>query len=228
MGTAHDAGRAEGGRFVNVHLCQHCGADLIHHALLPVDARGTVHRCPDCGLNPDDGGAWHRPFDPDDEILYNLDDWEPGNRIGLTLALCDADVPFRWSPGPVLVVREEGQAVVEAFLDELEAESDATAPEEAGWEEDGSTGEEGAAALGDLFETADRLLRRPWEIASLAQMEELVGVVNESEPPFGIEPGVWEAIESGAAAVVAAGHLDDEEGVQDAARRLRALLREYV
>ena len=203
-------------------LCQHCGASPMQNPYGEFNAR-----CMDCGLAPDTGGAWEGSFDPDEEVLYRLDDWPAGDRLALGLALFDNDVPFKWEPGPVLVVREEGQAVVEAFLDEMEAAGGVvpTMPIEEGDDEVDLAVE---SALGDVFVVADRLMHTPWDVALLTQLAALSQLVRTSAPPFGIEKATWEAVATRGSAVVEAGDDEDVELVAERARELRALVREYV
>jgi len=208
---------------MTVTVCRHCGADISQHPFRMPES-GAVGRCPDCGLSPDDGLPAQYRFSADEAILYRLDDWTPSERLAIALAL--HDVPFHWDPGPVLVVREEGQAVVEAFLDDLAQDTVGNAL----WPDDGPADEDGEnePLLGELFVTADRLLHAPWDVALLAHMAHLTAVALRAGPPFGIEPPAWEEIRVGAAAVTAADRRDDDEGVEEGARHLRELLRELV
>jgi hypothetical protein len=203
-------------------LCQHCGASPTENPYGAFNAR-----CSDCGLVPDVGGAWEGSFDPEDEILYRLDAWPAGDRLALGLALCDHDVPFKWEPGPVLVVRQEGQAVVEAFLDEMDA-AGADGGSDDAWLENAEVDPAVESALGDLFDAADRLMHAPWDVGRLAQVSELTRLVGTSDPPFGIEQRTWEAVAAQSAAVVEAGDQEDVELVAERARALRALIREFV
>lgn len=186
--------------------------------------RSTI-RCLDCGLAAEDGGAWQPPFEPHEEIRYRLDDWDPGRRLALALALYD--VPFRWEPGPVLVVREEGHAVIQAFLDDVGTEGNG-AGEEAAWDEQVGVSDDVASAMGELFLSADRLRRAPWDRTALERMRDLGALVQTSMPPFGIDAPVWKEIATRALDVVVAGDLDDHDGVEDGAARLRSFLRDYV
>ena len=209
---------------MTVVLCQHCGADLSHHPLLAVEEPSTS-KCFDCGLASDDGGAWQPSFEADEVIRYRLDDWSPGQRLALALALYD--VPFRWDPGPVIVVREEGRSVVEAFLHERGTVG-VPADREAGSDDEDATGEGVESAMSDLFLGADQLVRAPWDGIAMARVRELGVLVGSSMPPFGIEPRVWDELAARAAGIAAAGHAGDLEGVEERARHLRLFLRDLV
>jgi hypothetical protein len=111
---------------------------------------------------------------------------EGGEASGLTLY----DLPFRWEPGPVLVVREEGRALVEAFLCDM-ASGDDRDGDKAGWDEQDEGSEEVESAMGELFVGADHLVRAPWDAGTLGLVRSLGGLVEGSMPPFGIEPRGW-------------------------------------
>lgn len=209
---------------MTVVLCQHCGADLSHHPSFHVEA-ASAPQCFDCGLASEDGGAWQPTFEPDEEIRHRLDNWSVGQRLGLSLVL--HDVPFRWEPGPVLVVREEGQALIEAFLDDVAAGGDG-AGDEADRNEHDELSEEIELAMGELFVSADRLVHAPWDGTAVARMRELGALVETSLPPFGIEPHFWKEIATRAVAIAVAGDMADHDGVEDGARHLRLFLRDYV
>jgi hypothetical protein len=209
---------------VTVVLCQHCGADLSHHPSFAVETP-SVTQCFDCGLAPSDGGAWEPSFDADEEIRYRLADWSVEQRLALALVL--HDVPFRWEVGPVLVVRDEGDAVVQAFLDDLAATGGAGDNEATGIDPDGSS-EEVESAMGELFVTADRLVHVPWDGVALARMRELAALVSTAAPPYGIEARFWHEIAARAGAIGVAGDLADQDGVEHGCSELRLLLRDYV
>ena len=209
---------------MTVVLCQHCGADLSHHPALTHEG-ASLARCFDCGLAPDDGGAWHRPFDRGEEIYYRLHDWSPAERVRLVLMLYD--VPFRWQPGPVLVVREDAVAVVESFLDDVKRGGHDRGDAADDVDDDG-VGDEVAAAMAEVFVTADRLVHAPWDAALLVRMAQLAALVELSGPPFGIESQVWAEIATRARAVADADDRADLDQVEDHARQLRLFLRDLV
>lgn len=206
---------------MTVAVCSHCGADA---------APGNA-ACRDCRLAPGEPPA--APSLPDDEqgepeVAFELDDWPAADRVALGVALNREGIPWRWEPGPVLVVRELDEAVVEELLDEAEGGG-------AEWEErdgEGAEGEEAdeaaQSAMGDLFLAADRLVHAPWNAELVAEVDRLGEAVEESAPPFGVEPEVWDHIASLADAVVDAADEGNDEAVEDAARSLRDYLRRYV
>ncbi len=206
-----------------VTYCGHCGADLSYRPAGAVFGHWDP-RCPDCGLAVDEEPGTLVPGG--DEVEYSLAEWSPRDRIELRRAVAEAGVRWRWEPGPSLVVAEEDQETVEAVLDELEAEEEAAAGDEYG-EDSAEADEAGQSAMGELFVVADRLQHTPWSGELVAEVDRLRRAVEEA-PPFGVDVAAWEKIAALAAAVVDAGEAGDEEGVGDAARELRAFLRDYV
>ncbi|HEV2811302.1 MAG TPA: hypothetical protein VGV93_13010 [Acidimicrobiales bacterium] len=212
---------------MTVVLCQHCGADLSHHPSRNVEAPSTS-QCFDCGLASADGGAWQPSFHPQEEIRYRLHDWSSGRRLALGLALHDA--PFRWEPGPIIVVREEGRSVVDAFLEASGTGSDGAGDDtDVDHEDDEDDEDDGVeSAMGDLFVCADQLVRAPWKSTAVRRLRELGALVRSSIPPFGIPPGIWKELATRASAIAAASDEGDHDSVEDRARHLRLFLRDYV
>lgn len=201
-------------------VCRHCGA---------VVEAGVNAACRDCRLSPDLGAVPTLPVQTEDgaeEIDFDLADWPAEERVLLAVTLHERDVPWRWEPGPLLVVREFDEAVVEELLDEMDEDGDGeTAWEDIGGEE---ADEEAQSAMGDLFDMGDRLMHNPANVELVAEVDRLATVVDQSPPPFGVDAGTWEEIARLATAVAVAGDEQDEEGVAAAARTLRDYLREYV
>ena len=199
-------------------VCRHCGA---------VVEAGVNAACRDCRLSPDLGALPTLPPTDDgagaDEIDFDLADWPAEERVALSVTLHEREVPWRWEPGPLLVVREFDEAVVEELLGE-EGEGETAWEDIEGEEAD----EEAQSAMGDLFDAGDRLMHNPANIELVAEVDRLATVVDQSPPPFGIDAGTWEEIARLAVAVAVAGDEQDEDGVAVAARSLRDYLREYV
>jgi hypothetical protein len=93
----------------------------------------------------------------------------------------------------------------------------------------GDGGERAQAAMGDLFVAADRLVQRPGDVRSAEQLLGATTVVQESRPPYGLEPVTWLQIRELAEAVAQAIESDTgDESVGREARALRDRLRPYV
>lgn len=214
-----------------VTCCSHCGADLSFRPAGAVLGHWDP-RCPDCGLAVDEEAGTLVPGQ--DEVEYPLAEWSPRDRIELRRAVSEAGVPWRWEPGPSLVVPEEDQETVEAVLDELEAEEaeedpDAVAALDDEYDEESVEEEEAAQnAMGELFVVTDRLQHTPWSGELVAEVDRLLVTVEDTPPPFGVDAAAWEKIGALAAAVVDAADAGDDDAVAEAARSLRAFLRDYV
>ncbi len=233
-------------------LCANCGAEW---------AAGLQAACRDCRLASD---TTVEPSLPDledgpDEMLFDLSLWPAEERVALGLTLDERDIPWRWEPGPDLVVRESDQAVVEELLDEEEAgeedweelseeeideieaemgedlEADLAIDDdedgeegEEGDEGDEDGGEEAAAAMGGLFDAADRLMHNPANVEALVDVDRLATVVAESAPPYGVEQKTWEQVGALSDAVLTASDDEDEDAVAASSRALRDFLRTFV
>ena len=196
-------------------VCSHCGAEY---------TAGVNAACRDCKLAPDDAGGPSLPESDEgpDELLFELESWPAEDRVGLGVSLNDAGVAWRWEPGPVLVVREFDEAIVEDLLDDAEGGDD--------WEDiEGEEADEAAqGAMSDLFLAADRLVHSPGSATLVAEVARLEAVVADSAPPFGVDPAVWDEIGELAAGLLGAGEDADDDAVEQAAAALREYLRPYV
>lgn len=218
-----------------VTFCSYCGADQSHQPVGAVFGHWEA-RCPDCGLVAEDDMPLLAPGG--DEVEYSLAEWVPGDRILIRNALAERGVPWRWELGPVLVVDDRDQLIVELILDDLEEEAGATPYDDPDGEEDDdrpTVDDEVAAAdeapgeiMSELFVIADRLLHTPGNAVVLLELEALMPVVEGSSAPFGVEAPVWKTIRERAGAVAEAGEAEDEDAVLDASRELRDFLRPYV
>ncbi|HVL26523.1 MAG TPA: hypothetical protein VM390_00130, partial [Acidimicrobiales bacterium] len=183
------------------------------------------------------------PDDPEEsedleEVAFELATWDAGERVAAGIALDEEDVPWRWEPGGLLVVRELDEEVVESILEELvgadAGEGDEWAGVEAGGGDDvggddlDDPDEHAQTAMGDIFVVADRLMRTPEDGELILELARLAAVVEDSRPPFGIDRRMWEQIAARSWALTSAAEQGDDEAVADGARGLRDYLREYV
>jgi len=206
--------------------CPFCGAE---YAL-------TEARCWECKVALQEDSpptlAVDETAEGGEEVLYELDDWPVASRVELTATLAARGIPSRWEPGLTLAVREADDEAAEKALDELEegAGDDEEGDEPEG---DGGAGDDGGAiaqaAMADLFVAADRLMHEPDDEVVSAELGLAAGVVDDSEPPYGIEPELWQKVRELATALC--GDLDahaPDEVVAADARLLREVLRAYV
>jgi hypothetical protein len=176
----------------------------------------------------------------DDEasVEYGLDEWSDDDRSTLTAALVDAEIPHRWQMSTVLVAAD-AEEDVDALLDAIEAG-------ELGPADDGGSNEPPEGTLSDMFLTADKLAKDPFDAKARRKMIELDGAIHPKQPPYALPPRVWVQSVSAVAAIVDRIHADadgakvedsnvDEDGrmeessdVIGLAQDLRTTIREYV
>ena len=213
-------GRARVGRSMIIY-CPRCGAEF------PEVPRGewveASPRCLDCGLIVTEPPAMLARGNDEDQVEYDLAEWEMTERGAATTALLEAEIPYRWEANLVLVVPAVTEAEVDRLLDEL--------GEVAELEDDGGVdgGEEAQNGMSDLFVAADRLQHDPGDPEIAVDVLEAATTVRACLPPYGIERAVWRRIQD-LASTVAADLEDavDEETVAADARTLREYLRDLV
>lgn len=207
--------------------CPFCGAEYALAESGCWDCKTAFEEPPPPTLAPDQ---------PDDEVVYELDDWSVAARTQLTTTLAERGIAARWEPGLTIAVREVDDDVTENVLDELEEsavvdygdeeddEAEVVGEDEA--EDDGSVAQ---AAMADLFVAADRLMGKPDDEVVVAELGVAATIVDDSSPPFGIEPELWDKVRELSTNLcrVVDAHADDDV-VVDAARTLRDVLRPYV
>lgn len=198
---------------MSVLACPSCGETYV----------STAQVCADCGVplaDPTDAPpALH--LDPtDDEVGYDLDDWEPSSRGELVTALAAHGIAHRWEDGE-LVVRERDADVVEPIIDEID-NPDAL-------EEEDDDDDAAAELLSSLYVAADVLAgdhANPGAVIDLCRAE---ADAQEMDAPYGVAIETWAEIKRRAGVV--AELLDDntdEDAVRLAARELRDLLHSLV
>ena len=214
-------------------FCPRCGAEFAPD--VNVEFSSTQGLCVECGLSLEDPPPLLEPSETDDDqIAYDLAEWPPEDRAIASADLVELGIPYRWEDNLVLVVPSGAEEQVDAVLDEIDENALAGDDEEALIDletgEDG--GEEAATAMSDLFIAADGLSRDTYDEERVVEFIEAASAVSQSLPPYGIEPIVWNRIQTEAAAIVTTLEKgedgDDNEAVTSAARALRDLLRNYV
>ncbi|MGH8990048.1 MAG: hypothetical protein ACRDZ7_00780 [Acidimicrobiia bacterium] len=213
-----------------INYCPRCGA-AFQAEIMGEWIRANI-RCPDCRLAITEVPAMLAPSD--DEVGYELDDWPVSDRGAVSAALGEADIPFRWEEGLVLVVPAPVEEQVDALLDGVQAEAsgavnpDDALAEEGDFADDG--GEEAQAAMADVFVAADRLQHEPFDKGAADDLATAAAVVEASPPPFGIDRQMWRQIADRASAITGQLEAPDSDGdaVAQSARELRDFLREYV
>ena len=205
-----------------ITFCPRCGAQF---AELP---RGewieASLRCVECGLSVPNPPAMLARSSDEEEVEYDLSEWEMTERGAATDALQQAEIPYRWESEFVLVVPAVTEEEVDVLLDELgEVEE---------LEDDGGIdgGLEAHNAMADLFVAADRLQHDPTDPDVATELLAAATTVQACLPPYGIERLVWRRIQGLAATVTTDLEDDavDDETVAAGARALREYLRDLV
>ena len=208
-----------------ITYCPRCGTRFPESAM--GESNEASRRCVDCAVTVTDAPLMLAPSSAEEEVQYDLSEWEMAERCAATAALVEVDIPYRWEVDLVLVVPSVAEDEVDLLLDDL-ADVDETEDEGAG---DGVAdgGEEAQAAMGDLFVAADRLQHDPHDDRMAADAMEAATTVAACQPPYGIERPVWKQIQ-GLAETLATDLQEaaDEDTVAADARALREYLRDLV
>ncbi len=213
-----------------ITYCPRCGTQF-HESALGESIEGSL-RCADCSVTVSQAPLTLAPGNDEDEVQYDLLEWEMAERCAATTALLEADIPYRWEADLVLVVPTVAEQEVDRLLDELDDLEDTDEDDVEVEGDEGDTadgGEEAQTAMGDLFVAADRLQHEPADPRMAADAMEAVTTIAACEPPYGIERPVWKQIQA-LAEKLAAGleEAADEDTVADDARALREYLRDLV
>jgi hypothetical protein len=212
-------------------LCQTCGADprdgLGGKLALGDVAAGT---CPHCGRSLTVPFGRALLGESDSAVEYEFEGWEADDRAAASEILTSRVVPFRWEPGLIMAVAAHREADVDAILDTLDeaaggADAEGVLPEA---EDDWGAGEDAFAALGDLYDAADRLFHTPTGTTAANDLRQSGEIVRRAAPPFGFSPVLWRT--AGELATQLEGLLDNgsNDDISAAAEALRDVLAEHI
>lgn len=206
-----------------ISLCPRCGSEFPELVLGELIQTAVI--CPGCRLAPVDVPPMLGPAD--DELAYEMDDWPIVDRAVFTDALAREEIPYRWEPGLALIVPPEMEERVDALIENFDSLLPSTLEEAA--EEEGDGGEEAYQLMNDLFLVADRLMHSPYDQKIGLEFRKLGPVVENTLPPFGVEPAVWRKVKALTASVSGLVE-DDAEGdvITDEVTALRGLLRDLI
>lgn len=183
----------------DVTTCAACGAQYF---------KAQTATCIDCGAPL--GGPVLAPGD--DEVGYELDDWDDEQRDALTVGLVAEGIAHRWE-GIELVVTEQTADRVEVLIDALEG-----LPEE---EDEDADGIDAAALLSALYVSSDVLQHEPSNPGAVIELLEAVELAPET-PPYGIDLDLWNGIVQRADALAdLLSATPDDERIVEAAKALR-------
>ena len=180
----------------------------------------------------------------DDELVYDLADWDPDQRSRLDAILTAEGVRYRWeggvvgsswmAPGPVsgpgsppqasdqLVVAEGHGDLVEELIDELD-HPDALET----LDDDGD--DAAAQVLSSLYVASDVLVSAPGNVAAAQELEEAFEAAKRLSVPYGLDPSAWDELRRRAGTLAERlGGAGEEAEVAEAARALRTAVRPLV
>jgi hypothetical protein len=195
-------------------LCQSCGVEV-------VEAEGD---CPDCGRPLVPGFIRPSLGEGEEVVEYECDALDAEERVETTDSLTQAAIPYRWEPGFVLAVTAGREAEADALFgeeDELFGEDDGAG--------DGGEGEQAFAAVGDLYDAADRLFHSPVSAGAKKELRRANEIVRTAEAPYGFNPVLWRTAGELATQLLSLfdeGASDDD--VRAGAEALRDVLQEHV
>jgi hypothetical protein len=156
-----------------------------------------------------------------DQVAYDLSDWDDDRLTALVDELDAAGIAHAWDEDELFVYATDEQAVDE-LLDRV-AHPHQLPPE-------ADDGPAGAELLGEVFVVADRLQHDPDDHEGTVSMLDLGHAVEGADPPYGLGPKEWDHLRGrvGALCTQLRAPKVDEDAVIDAARDLRNALRSYV
>jgi hypothetical protein len=167
----------------------------------------------------------------DDEAAteYDLTDWPVDDRDSLARALTRQGHPFRWE-GEVLLVRTSDEALIESLLDLVEAgdELELVADDD---DEHAEADRLPFETLTTFFLAGERLKRNPLDADGLEDLLAAVEVAEPANPPFGVDPKLWErtcALADDLAGALVDDDIPDEDTAREVASELHDLLRPYI
>ena len=159
-----------------------------------------------------------------DELVYELGDWEAEQRDQLTLVLDRETIRYSWENGTDLIVDGRDESRIDNLLDEAEGPDDPIAAAES------ESGEDGYQAISDLFGVCDRLAHRPADKELRAEAVAAAEVVARLSIPYGVSDSDWWQLRtrSRELATELTDGLDDDDVITEHAGTLRDLLRAFL
>lgn len=165
--------------------------------------------------------------DEGDDVVFELGEWGDEFRAAVGKVLGERGIGHDWE-GTDLVVDEEDADLVDAILDQLEAEPlDEVIP----LDESDTEPAENEATYEDvsaLFVAADRLAHAPDDVALAEDADEAAASVDGTSAPFGVADREWARILAAADALIDTIEGGDPDAIATSARTVRDLLRVYV
>lgn len=158
------------------------------------------------------------PVEGDEEVVYELEEWDDEQLETLRAAISNSGINHRWEGDTNLVVHESDEAYVDALCDEIEGDSDDSLDDDASYDD-----------MSMIFELAFQLSERPGEPDVATDFVEATIEMKDLDPPYGVGVDVWATVKQLAGQVVESLEAGaDDEIVAAQARDLRDFLHQYV
>ena len=157
--------------------------------------------------------------DDDEQVAYDLTDWDDDSCIQLLDALSAEEIPYGLD-GDELLVASSDEARVDEMIDVI------TTP--------GATlrlgGPASFEAMSELFVAADVLSKDPTDNGATSSLVAGARAAAQSTAPYGMEPAWWDGVvaRAGALADLVAGLDPDHDQIADLASALRNELRPVI
>jgi hypothetical protein len=175
-------------------------------------------------------GSADSALDPDAErVVYEVGGWTADQLTILTDALVEAGIVYEFDVEGDVAVLADDESKVEEMLDGLDFGLPESAEAE-GEDVDPDDGIETAEILSDLFVACDRLQKDATDHEGVLGGVAAADRIEPRPLPFGFTPSLWKDI-VGHAVALRSEIEDDAVGdgvIEDHARELRTLLRQYV
>jgi hypothetical protein len=172
------------------------------------------------------------PVPLDDDLPsteYDLADWPVEDRDTLTRVLLRQGHPHRWED-EVLLVHTVDEALVESLLDLVETGESVELVSDLG-DEHAEDDRLPFETLTTFFLAGERLRRDPLDPDGLEDLLAACEVADPEQPPFGVDPRLWErtcALADDLAGALVDEDLPDGDTARQVAEELHDLLRPYI
>lgn len=164
--------------------------------------------------------------DPDEQVLYDLADWDPGRRTELAAKLDAEGIAHGFDEHGDLIVLAADEDRVDDLVDAVDH------PDQLPAEDDGAGGLDAIETVGALFVAADRLKNDPGDSDAVIAAADAARTMATMAPPFGFAPPLWKELVAGAgelrSLLETESEIVDDDAVVEVATRVRAALRPYV
>lgn len=157
--------------------------------------------------------------DDDEQVAYDLTDWDDDSCLRLLDALAAEEIPYGLD-GDELLVGSGDEARVDEIVEALTTPGAILT----------TGGPASFEAMSELFVAADELSHDPDDAGAIASLVQGARAAAGATAPYGMEPGWWDGVvaRAGALADLLESPSPDDDQVVDLASALRAELRPYI